>query len=97
MTGVPQGSILGHLPFIIYINDTVSSSKLFDFIIYTIDTTLSTSLEIIIKDTNNLDPESIINKEIQNINDCLKRNKLSVNIAKCKYIIFHAPQKKKNH
>ncbi len=51
-------------------------------------------LEIIIKDTKNSDPESILNKELHNINDWLKSNKLSVNIAKCKYMIFHTPQKR---
>ncbi len=67
MTGVPQVSMLGPLLFIIHIHDIVSSSKPFDFIIYADDTTQSTTIEIIIKDTNKSDPESIINKKLQNI------------------------------
>ncbi len=48
-TCISQGSILGPLLFIIYIYDIAEASKIFDFIIYADDTTVSTTFEIVLK------------------------------------------------
>ncbi len=38
--------------------------------------------------------QNIINNEFANISDWLKLNKLSLNIKKTKYMIFHTPMKR---
>ena len=79
-----SGFYLG--PTIIYLNDISFSSKLFKFIVYADDTTLFANF-------SNLNKNYQLNKELAEISTCLKVNKLSLNSAKSKFMIFRKPQK----
>ena len=74
-TGVPQGSIMGPLLFLIYINDLPLVSDKFDMLMYADDTTLYCNL------SDNLN-EAVINNELNKITDWLSSNKLSLNVKK---------------
>ena len=82
--GVPQGSILGPLLFLIFINDLHKASSL-NSIIFADDTSLFKSH----KNIHTL--FDLVNQELNKINDWFQCNKLSLNITKTKYILFHKP------
>ena len=81
---------VGPLLFIIYTNDLSVSSKLFEFITYADDTTLSGLLNGKFTDND----VQHINSELNNLSDWLKINKLSLNVQKAKMKIFHKYQRK---
>ena len=74
--GVPQGSILGPMLFLLYINDIVSSASKVDFQLFADDTCIFFSH----KDKQIL--ENTLNSELALIHDWLVANKLSLNVAK---------------
>ena len=74
-------------------NDISLSTDHFHVITYADDTTLTTTIQKFQTCNNNETIESGINKELYKITDWLKLNKLSLNINKTKFTIFHMKTK----
>lgn len=74
--GVPQGSILGPLLFLLYINDITYSSDLLKFILFADDTSVFYSSKSI------SDVFGTLNYELAKVSKWLIANKLSINVKK---------------
>ena len=89
-TGVPQGSILGPLLFIIYINDLSNASTLFDAICFADDSNLITSLHDVVQATPaGGSVTRTTNEELAKVSDWMAVNKLSLNASKTRLMVFN--------
>ena len=91
-----QGSVLGSLLFLIYINDIIYASRLLKEILFADDTRLTSTLTAfyVYKPKTKNDIAILSNRiytELTKITDRLKIKKSSLNKDKTKYMIFHTP------
>jgi hypothetical protein len=79
--GVPQGSILGPLLFVLFINDLPNGTVRCDILMYADDTVIFFS-----KDTSEI--ERVLNTELELIHNWLHLNKLFLNLTKTELVLF---------
>ena len=85
--GIPQGSCLGPLLFLVYINDIFSATEV-KLRLFADDACLS---------YQHSDPDfvnSVVNRELSKIDEWLRANKLFINYSKTKFLLFNRIAKK---
>ena len=88
--GVPQGSVLGPLLVLIYINDIYKSSQILQFRLFADDTSILLA-------NKNLDVlEQAVNSELEKVSEWLLANRLSLNVPKCKFLLISSRKTDRN-
>ena len=89
--GVPQGSVLGPLLFLLYINDLNRALKYCHTIHFADDTCL------LLKNKKLKKMKKYLNIDLINLSKWLNANKISLNVSKTELLIFRHPKKKMNY
>ena len=89
--GVPQGSVLGPLLFLIYINDLNSTIK------FCTTRHFADGTNLLIKNNSLKQIKKYLNFDLRNLVSWLKANKISLNASKTEILIFRHPNKPINY
>ena len=87
--GVPQGSVLGPLLFLTYINDIHIALK------YCKTRRFADDTNLLIKHKSLKQLQKHLNLDLRNLCNWLKANKISLNASKTELLIFRHPNKHK--